>query len=497
MAITNLADVTETLKVLVDTGLQLQSVADAFQVTAASPDATFGVDTTVSVHLFHVIESPEFKNLPPKFGTGPVPVRLAPMGLILQYIISVLTRADDDAALNAAALRQAQFIGYIARVIHDYPVITPKTAITLPTAGLPVAILQGTLLDRNASIDFIIRPAPKEETISFWSTEDTHVPRVALFVEARVAVLDAPPPPVAPGIVLSVGQFVFPSSEPQLLTTTNDIWFEPPTGPARKVTASPARVALFDAPGSAALDELVPPALPADDPRRNILNNNVVRIDAIGLAPGDRSLLLRSQVKNFSATLDLDQPQVDQPPQNQSWNLGATPTSVTFGIFRDVFDTASGTAKTVLPGIYGVRVIVNDPRSGDVPRPRASNELAFAITPQILSALPASPAATRTYAVRLVGTYLNASLDIQLSVGGRALTLVSTGTATDGQFFVPPIAADGSGANDTDQIVLVLRATDPDTGQAIPPPSDTNPLPVRLVVNGATATPRWITLEAT
>jgi hypothetical protein len=495
MALTNLADVTATLKVLVETGLHLQNVTDVFQVSAASPDATFGVDTTVSVHLFHVIESPEFKNLPPKFGTGPVPVRLAPMGLILQYIISVITQAQDDAALHDAALRQAQFIGYIARTIHDYPVITPNTTITLPTAPLPITILQGTLLDHKSTIDFIIRPAPKEETISFWSTEDTHVPRLALFVEARVAVLEAPPPPFAPGIVLSVGQFVFPSSEPQLLTTTNDIWFEPPTGPARKVTASPARAALFEFPGSAALDELVPPALPLDDPRRNILDNNVVTVSAVGLAPGDRSLLLRSQVKNFSATLDLDQPHDDQPAQNQSWNLAATPTSVTFSIFQDVFDTASGAAKRVLPGIYGVRVIVNDPRAGDVPRPRASNELAFAITPQLLSALPAG--APRTYSLRMVGTYLNASLDIQLSVGGRALTLVSTGTAQDGQFFVPPIAPDGSGANDVDNITFVLRATDPDTGLAIPPPSDTNPLPIRLVINGATATPRWLTLEAT
>src|SRR5678815_3943430 len=129
MATTNLADVTATLKKLVDTGLQQQSVTDAYQVSAASPDATFGV-TTVSVHLFHVIESPEFKNLPPKFGTGPVPVRLAPMGLILQYVISVITQATEDAALDEAALRQAQFIGYIARTIHDYPVITPNTTIT-------------------------------------------------------------------------------------------------------------------------------------------------------------------------------------------------------------------------------------------------------------------------------------------------------------------------------------------------------------------------------
>jgi hypothetical protein len=500
MAITDLSDVTETLKKLVETGLKLNSATGTFLVSAASPDAAFSSDTLISVHLFHAIESPEYRNLQPTFGTGPVPVRLAPMGLILQYAVTVLTPpGGEDGAVNDNALRQQQFTGYIARAIHDYPVVSPKTQITIPGSTIPITILQGTLLARNATIDFILRPAPKEETISFWSSEETHVARLSLFVEARVAVLDAQPPPFAPGIVLSVGQFVFPSSEPQLLTTSNATWFTTPTGPVRDVVASPARAALFDTPGSDALSQLVPPLTPVNDPLQNILQNNVVTVAAIGLAPGTRSLLLRSQVQNFTATLDLDHPPPGSPPiPNQNWNLSATSTSVTFSVFRDVFDTASQTAKTVLPGIYGVRVIVNDPRSGDVPRPRASNELAFAITPQIVSALPTvlspplSPP-TLAYAIRVVGAYLNASLDIQLSVGGRALTF-SKSTPTHGQFFVPAAAPDNS--TDTDTIIAVLLTNDPDSGQAIPPPGPTNPLPIRLVVNGATATPAWITVTS-
>src|SRR5215510_10295676 len=117
MPITDLGDITETLMKLAETGLQLNDAADAFTVSAGSPDTSFGTDNIVSVHLFHVIESPEFKNLPPKFGTGPAPVQLAPMGLILQYVISVLTPGDDNTALNDGALRQQQFIGFIARTI--------------------------------------------------------------------------------------------------------------------------------------------------------------------------------------------------------------------------------------------------------------------------------------------------------------------------------------------------------------------------------------------
>lgn len=490
MAITDLGDVTETLKKLAETGLTLYGATDAFFVSAASPDSNFTSTNTntVSVHLFHAIESPEFKNLPPKFGTGPAPVRLAPMGLILQYVISVFTPAgDDETTLNDGPLRQQQFLGFIARAIHDYPIITPKTTITLPGTSTPITILQKSLLERNATIDFNLRPAPKEEAVSFWSSQDTHVPRLSLFVEARVAVLDEQPAQFAPGVVLSVGQFVFPSSEPQLLATKNEVWFQPPGKPVAKVDASPARAALFDLPGSAGLNDLVPQALV----------NNVVHVDAIGLGPGDRSLVLRSQVKNFTAALDLDALPSSPPSPNVNWKLNATSSSVTFSVFRDVLDDATKTPKTVLPGIYGARVIVNDPRSGDTPRPRSSNEVAFAITPQIRDAGPAlSPPSPQTYLVRLIGRYLNASLDVQISVGGRALTQVTTGTPVAGQFFVPPEATDHSDANDVDHILLVLLTSDPDSGQPIPPPSTTNPLPVRLVVNGATATPAWITQEA-
>jgi hypothetical protein len=497
MAITNLSDVTETLKTLVTVGLQLQSEQDAFTVTAASPDSNFGNDNAVSVHLFHAIESPEFKNLPPSFGTGPVPVRLAPLGLILQYVISVFTRTDDESLLDTGAKRQQRFLGYIARVIHDYPIISTSTSISIPGSTVPVPILQGTLVAANAKLAFNLRPAPKEEAISFWSSQEQHVPRFSLFVEGRVAVLEAQPPPVAPGIVLSVGQFIFPASTPQLFTTSSNVWFEPPSGPARMVLASPARVAMFDAPNSAALQELVPPALPPGDPARNILQNNVLTIDATGLSPpGQRFLVLRSSVKSFSAKLSLDLAPADQPPPNGDWNLSATDSSVTASVFQNVFDVDSATTKAVLPGIYGARVIVNDLRAGPTPRPRATNELAFPITPQILTAAPASPAASRTYAVRLVGKYLNSSLDIQLSVGGLVLHEINTGTPTDNQFFVPLIPPNGSTANDTDQLVLVLPVNDPNTGKPLVPPSNTNPVPVQLVINGATATPAWITVEA-
>jgi hypothetical protein len=496
--LTDLGGVTRTLKTLIDAGLRLQSVPPAdFAISAAPPDQNFSGTAVVSAYLFHVIESPETKNLPPSTpGSSPVPISLSPLGLILQYIITVVTSGDSDELLDSRALLQQKYLGFIARVVHDNPSITKNTRIKVPSSAIPIDILDPQLATTNKVIELVMRPAPKEETISFWSSEEKNVPRLSLFVEARVAVLEAQAPPLAPGIVLSIGTFVFPSTSPQLIATRNDIWFLPPPGfgVPRKITASPARVALFDAPGSADLTAFIN-TVPLDPPelRDNFLQNNRLTIDAVGLAPGHRLLLLRRG--DTSITIDIDQSADERPASNVNWAFQASPDSVSVSVFREVFDAAANAPAFVLPGTYAARVVLMDARIADRPQPRASNEVPFTITPQIVSAAPATPAALDTYAIRIVGAYLNSSLDIFLAVGGLVLARIDSGAPVAGQFFVPPPSA--SPATDVNQITLVLHTTDPGTGLPIAPPSPTHPVPVQLVVNGATATPAWITAEAT
>ncbi len=86
-------------------------------------------------------------------------------------------------------MSRQELIGYIARTLHDYPVITPTTAID------STLILHSDIASEGESIQFILRPAPLQETISFWSTQDSKLARLCLFVEARVALLE----PQAPG----------------------------------------------------------------------------------------------------------------------------------------------------------------------------------------------------------------------------------------------------------------------------------------------------------
>jgi hypothetical protein len=490
--LTDLGGVTRTLQNLVDVGLRLQKITGT-EISAAPPDQTFTADAVVSVYLYHVLESPEFKNAPgPPGGTSPVPISLSPLGLILQYVITVVTNADTDVLQNTRALQQQQYTGFIARVIHDNPIITPDTKVTVPDTTIPVVIMDPTFALTNKKLEFVIRPAPKEETVSFWSSEEKHVPRLTLFIEARVAVLEAQPPLSATGIVLSVGQFVFPNSSPQLLSTQNDVWFLPPPnfGTATKVTAIPARVALFDSPTSTALADFIA-SVPAKF-QANFANNNRLTISAVGLENGHRLLLLRQNSTTIS--IDLDQPLAQQPQVNQDWKLQVTSDSVSLSVFQAVFDSISQSQVSIIPGSYGARVSVVDSRvpEGSRPMPRTSNEVTFTITPQIVSAAPATVnPAPRTYTIAVLGSYLNSDQDIQLAVGGRVLQQVNTGAPTDGQYLVPAAPAT------TNQITLVLRSTDPDTGATIPPPSATNPVPIQLVVNGATATPAWLLQEAT
>jgi hypothetical protein len=473
--LTSLGDVTQTLKNLIRDALLFDGVlASQFSVSALPPDTDFGVKTVVSVHLFHVIESPEFKNRVSASALGPIPIQHAPMGLILQYAITVFTPAVTDPELDSAALAHQRFIGVISRALHDFPIITEKT-----TVDGTNFVLDTNLEGQNARIEVILRPAAMEETLNFWSTEDKRVPRLMLFAEARVIVLEPKPPVVAPGIVLSVGQFVFTSSEPQLVATRNEVWFVPP-GPIpqiRAVRASPARAALFDQLGSSALADLV-----ASASSPNILENNRLFIDGSGLAPGRRFLLLRRGAT--TSKIALDQRAAEQPADNVQWAFSVSGNEVSLRVFSKVRDTANAPI-AILPGLFGVRLLIEDDRAGDAVRPRTSNELAFMVTPQILSV---TVTASRTYALVIVGDYLVpadpsdvAPREIELSVAGAVLTRrTAAGAPGAGEFRVVDAGADNGKRID---FVLPTATTDP---------TDASPLAVRLLVNGATATPAWI-----
>jgi hypothetical protein len=474
---TDLGGVSRTLNAVITQALAVDGQPAV--VTYAPPDLAMATNNLVSVFLFHVVESPDFRNLPPVSGTGPVPIQQAPMGLILNYMISVL-HTSNSLQPDQDSLTEQKMIGLIARAIHDYPAITPNTAIQTPILDPALAIQANT-------IELILRPATIEETIAFWSTQREHVARLSLFVEARVLVMEPQPPVTFPGIVLSVGSFVFPGAGPQLVDSRGVTWFQPPMAGVdlQVVPSNPARATLLpritrNNPPTplevqAEADTAALQTLDPVPPNTRLLGNAVVTVDGEGLGPGQLTLSLqRDQTELLIDPTD---------PGNSAWQVSATSSSVQLTLHRNVIAQISPDAAAqdvlLVPGSYVLRVLVTSPNFGG--KPRGSNDAALTIVPQIIAVAPALPAATNVYALRIAGDYFtDADIDLDLAVGGTALTQVDSGTALiAGQFEVS-----------TPGVLTFMLPT------GAPTPGAATPQAVRLVVNGANATPAWLSQVA-
>ncbi|HEX6767457.1 MAG TPA: Pvc16 family protein [Polyangiaceae bacterium] len=465
-------------------------------VTAIPPDEVESSGANqVSVHLLHITESPEFKNFPPGPRQRKSPIQQLPMGLVLQYVISVaresLTGGGSDST-HIEALDAQTLLGKIARIIHDFPIITPQ----LQIAGQ--FVLHTDFAEDNENLELILRPASLEENLNFWATQNQKLARACLFVEARIAILQPQPPQILPGIVLSVGNFVFPSPGPQLFSSKNVLRFQPPNLPDFvTATASPGRVAIFpddDTMTVAPFDEFEP--------------NNVLTIEASGLSPGKRVLLLRVGGVSFSADMD------DPATENFRWDFQVLSNAIQFRprtqILAFVGSQTTPTIVRLAPGIYGARLRLDDTRLGLTARPRTSNEVAFAVIPQIKEI---TKNAANDYTLTLAGRYLvddpaapvvpgfpqadaspfappapppptlfvPGAPDVELSVNGRVLTRVEVvGDLTFDDKYV--VLAGG------DALRFQLTPPTPPATQ----PSTSNPFPIQLYVNGASAPPAWL-----
>jgi hypothetical protein len=453
MPISNIAAVTRTLITLIHEDLDFRHGMDV-EVTAAPPDVSVST-AAVSVHLLHVAETPEFRNLGLGSPSGPIPVQHTLMGLVLQYVLSVVqpTTSSDE---NEDALERQRITGHIARALHDYPVVTKNTTIN------GVQILHQDLFDAGDRIQFILRPAPLQETISFWTTQDAKLARLCLFVEARVAILEPQAAKTVAGIVLSVGNFVFPSTPPQLSASRNEQSFIPPTtGQLATVRSSPARVAIL------------PNAYAAD---ATILRNARLTLHGVGLFPGKRTLILRKEATTIAVELDA------ATPDNDAWAFDAGSETVQMTFRESVFgllDQATTPATHALtPGTYGARISLRgEPFPPQAP-PRRTNEIAFSVVPQVLlHPLGLTGPVVNVYTLTIVGGYLTtAGLEVELATAGVLLTPTTANPPAQGQFRVASAST----------IEFRLPAS------GVPAPSPATPVAVRLVVNGAAATPAWL-----
>jgi hypothetical protein len=461
--------VTTAIATLVRQALVRDNFPDDFDVTAAPPDdQTNASPNVISFYLFHIAEDSFHKNLPPR---RPVvaesPVQFTEMGLVLNYVVT----ARNTSAVGGGdrALIEQRLLGYVARALHDYPLITDETVVpAVPPSPPNNPIFQtANMSGADNRIELVLRPVGIEETVNFWKAEEDLTARLGLFYEARVILLSTPPVTSTPGIVYSLGGFVSVAGQPFLQAVQNVVGFTPPPGfaspdpssPFQFVSSNPARVSLFPA-------GAVPPSVSPE--------NNRFRIDGAELR-GERTFLaLRGQAGAGAAAPNERSFRIDTGDgNNPGWSFDVRSTEITVSIRQAVQDE-EGTALTLYPGLYSLRVITARQMTADPNGRRleqSSNELVFAVTPQVNSVAGLGGLATaRRFRLTLFGSYLRNELDIQLSVGGRVLRR-DANTAVAGNFDF---------AVNTGQIDFAVDTT-----------GRPSPLPVNLLINGVGSTPAW------
>ena len=439
MPIENIWLVTQSIRDMIKARTQ-PLMGATVTTTAEAPQAITGGTNLVSVYLFHLLEDAHYKNQPSRSGSSSVPIQQVPIGLNLYYVITTLSPGTTDPEQRGEL--EQKLLGLSAKAIHDQPVLA---------------------VGSDEHFQLILRPVPIEEAITFWSSdssETANLTRPSLFVEARVILLEREPPETLSGTVLSVGSFVLVGAGPQLTSSRNALTFLPPGFPAQEVRAEPARVALFrplDTPYA---------TVPAPDVVAKLNENN--RLTLVGSQFGSGRRLLELERGAVRVRLDLSRTASDNP----IWELTVTPGAVTLRCWTSAVDADSHSSVPLLPGIYTARVLV------DVkPRPRPSNRIAFAVVPQVKGV---SSLGANQYSLSIMGDYLLApELEVQLAVGSEILEFDAGPSPAQGKFTLP---AGGE--------TLIFHRT-PVPGETV---DSAHPVSVNLSVNGAQATPAWITV---
>jgi hypothetical protein len=235
MPIFDLSLVTQTLMSLLDKFFTTLPAAEQAKISPwnISPlpaDALTG-DRTLGIYLYHSVEDPFFKNLPPPGQDFP-PVQYSPMGLQLFYQLT----AHSELAQAVGPQMEQILMGYAMKGLHDFPQIDRNTQM----GGTPVfpVDLQGT--DNRFVIDLI--PVTSDQAVSYW-TAGSRAMRFAAYYKVSVVLLQPQPSVSLAGRVLMYGVFTFVRGSPRLDTSSNTITFTPP-GQATPVTltAQPAEV---------------------------------------------------------------------------------------------------------------------------------------------------------------------------------------------------------------------------------------------------------------
>lgn len=192
---------------------------------------------TLGVYLYHVAEDSFLKNEPAD-GAGPVPVRLVPMALSLYYQVCALGSGVGE----QITVQEQILIGCAAKALHDYPMIDDTTTVPRVIPQPPLQLLSSAGLDGAGNhLRIALQPVTYHEASSFWNSASL-VPRLALYYQVSVVLLEPDRPTSVAGRVFQYGLQSFVGGAPRLDGSQNTLAVQVPGLPAQSLVARPAEV---------------------------------------------------------------------------------------------------------------------------------------------------------------------------------------------------------------------------------------------------------------
>jgi hypothetical protein len=459
----NLYFVTQSLGRLLDLGVRnllfRQGLGTTLNVSTMPPERVGSVQNGLNLYLYHVMEDAHYRN-PAPTGRGFPPVAREPLSLLLYYI---LTAHHEINEVFDAEIQQRNF-GLALKTFHDYPRIDDGLAIA-PDANPPQTVMAPGLRGGDNRIEIALRPLTPEESLSFWSAEQTATTRLSAYYEVRTVFLEPEPPPGVSGTVFDLGVFVSVGRAPLLERVRALNAFTPPAAsglPPQTVETSPARATL--APG------LVPPV-------------DRVTVEGARLAgdgtPGAAMLVLRNPTWREASPPVRSAP-ID-PTFNPAWAVSITESVVSFEMQPSLtVDTETGpVVLDVVPGVYAVSILATrriETPSGRVRTTQVeSNQLAFALGARIDGVDPVDGFGRMGLLLVNLFDLTDPALEVQFAIDGIVYEEVAA-------FAGDPLEDRGRFVREAG----VLRF------HPLFDPTVAGAHPVSLTINGAPSQPFWI-----
>lgn len=327
-----------------------------------------------------------------------------------------------------AALRAQRLFGLALKTLHDFPTLDRNTSF-----GGPIfpPELQGT----DNVIRITKRNIAPNEVANFWTAGNQAV-RLAAYYEVNATMLEPDRPQMLSGRVLRYGVQVFVNGAPRLDTSRATVRFRLP------VESSDRTVDIR--PGEAPIGE-------------------IISFEGADLSGGSTTLLINRSDWNQPQEVGLD------------WGVVAGADSIA----AQVHPQAG--AEDIVPGVYSAAVRVTRFRQmpdGSVRAfPQDSNEIPFTVAPQITNpAYNVAAVAVANIVTVTGGIFQHADVlpeNVRVIIGTEPVPLEPTVALTDSHFEILSATQ--------------LRIRFPIVGLV-----SGLTLPLRVIVNGAENSPRWV-----